>query len=288
MTPSQSCSRRSFMQAAGLGLGALAVSGGVPRTHAAETTAKNTPGSAQFNLGLASYTTRKFGLEDTLKMAKRVGLNFLCFKSFHLPLDATDEQIEKTRAEVEKAGLTLYGGGVIYMKDEKAAEQAFRYADLAGMSVIVGVPVPAVLPKVDKLLEEYPNKYVAIHNHGPGDKVYPTPEVAYDKIKDLNKRLGLCIDVGHVVRYGEDPVKAIKSCADRVFDMHLKDVSKAAADGHCCEAGRGVIDLPAVMKALIEIEFDGVASFEYEKDASDPLPGLAESVGYVRGILATL
>ena len=123
---------------------------------------------------------------------------------------------------------------------------------------------------------------------GPGDKVYPTPEVAYEKIKGLNKRLGLCIDVGHVARYGEDPVKAIKSCADRIFDMHLKDVSKAAADGHCCEAGRGVIDLPAVMKALIEIEFDGVASFEYEKDADDPLPGLAESVGYVRGILATL
>ena len=284
----ESYSRRSFLHAAGLGLGSLAAMGAASRTQAAEKCEKNTPGSAKFNLGLASYTTRKFGLEDTLKMAKRVGLDYLCFKSFHLALDATPEQIEKTREEVKKAGLTLYGGGVIYMKDEKAVEEAFKYADAAGMSVIVGVPVPEVLPKVDKILNDYPNICVAIHNHGPGDKVYPTPEVAYEKIKGLNKRLGLCIDVGHVVRYGECPVKSIKTCADRIFDVHLKDVSKAAKDGHCCEAGRGVIDLPAVLKALIEINFDRVASFEYEKDADDPLPGLAESVGYVRGILATM
>ena len=174
------------------------------------------------------------------------------------------------------------------MKDEKAVEQAFKYADAAGMSVIVGVPVPEVLPKVDKILNDYPDICVAIHNHGPGDKVYPTPQVAYERIKGLNERLGLCIDIGHVKRYGECPVEAIKACADRVFDIHLKDVTKAAKDGHCCEAGRGVIDLPAVLKALIEINFSRVASFEYEKDADDPLPGLAESVGYVRGILATM
>ena len=282
-----SCSRRTFLQTAGAGLGALAAMSGAGAA-AAEPGGKSTPGTAKFQLGLASYTTRKFGLEETLRMAKRVGLHYLCFKSVHLPLDATEEQIRKTREEVEKAGLTLYGGGVITMKNEAEVEQAFRYADLAGMSVIVGVPYPEVLAKVDAILGDYPNIRVAIHNHGPGDKIYPTPEVAYEKIKGLNERLGLCVDIGHVTRYGEDPVRSIKTCAERVFDVHLKDVTKAAADGGESEVGRGVIDLPAVLTALIEIGFGGIASFEYEKDPDDPLPGLAESVGYVRGVLAML
>ena len=108
----------------------------------------------------------------------------------------------------------------------------------------------------------------------------------YQRIKDLDKRVGLCVDIGHVVRYGKDPVHAVKTCADRVLDVHLKDVTKATAKGTACPGGRGVIDLPAVLNALIEVGFNGVASFEYEQNADDPLPGLAESVGYIRGILA--
>jgi len=176
---------------------------------------------------------------------------------------------------------------VIGMRDAKAVDQAFDYAKAAGMKTIVGVPEPKLLPLVDKKVKEY-DIAVAIHNHGPGDKTYPSPESAYEKIKDLDKRIGLCMDIGHTVRYGECPIRDARRFADRLLDIHLKDVSEASKKGYTVEIGRGIIDIPAFLRALVEIKYSRVASFEYEKDPDDPLAGLAESVGYVKGVLATI
>jgi inosose dehydratase len=127
-----------------------------------------------------------------------------------------------------------------------------------------------------------------IHNHGPGDKRYPRPADVYEKICALDPRMGLCIDIGHTVRFGDDLNRVTEQFADRLLDVHMKDVSAAAPEGLCVEAGRGVIDLPGFLRTLLKIGYLGVVSFEFEKDGKDPLPGLAESVGYVRGVLATL
>jgi sugar phosphate isomerase/epimerase len=132
------------------------------------------------------------------------------------------------------------------------------------------------------------NIKLAIHNHGPGDEVYPTPEVVYNKIKSLDSRIGLCIDIGHVKRLGLDPVKNIHDYANRLYDVHLKDVDMSTAEGQSVELGRGVIDIPPVLKALKEINYAGVMALEFEKDAGDVLPGLSESVGYTRGALDAL
>jgi sugar phosphate isomerase/epimerase len=183
--------------------------------------------------------------------------------------------------------LDLYGGGVISMKNPEDVEQAFAYAKAAGMRTIVGVPAPEVLPLVNQKVKELDIE-VAIHNHGPGDKVYPTPESAYEKIKDLDGRIGLCMDIGHTLRIGADPVADAERFADRLLDVHVKDVTAAEASGRTVEIGRGIIDIPAFLKTLVKIKYTRIASFEYEKDADDPLPGLAESVGYVRGVLATI
>ncbi len=279
--------RRAFLQTAGLGAAALLTAGGsqVVADDAPACTKKKS--KALFKLGLASYTTRKFDLDQTLAMSKRLGLNQVCLKSFHLPLDASAEQIADAVTKVKKADMVLYGGGVIYMRNEKELKQAFDYAKAAGMTTIVGVPVPEVLPLTNELVKQY-DIQVAIHNHGPGDKVYPLPQSAYEKIKDLDKRIGLCIDIGHVIRYGNDPVEAIKETYDRVLDIHLKDVTAATPKGSATVGGRGVIDLPAVLKTLVDLKYDRVASFEFEADGDDPLPGLAETAGYVRGILAVI
>ena len=166
-------------------------------------------------------------------------------------------------------------------------EQTFDYAKAAGMRVIVGVPAYDLLPMVNEKIKQY-NICVAIHNHGPGDKLYPTPEVAYKKIKRFDRRFGLCIDIGHTVRIGVDPARAAEKFADRLLDVHIKDVTAATAAGRCVEAGRGVIDLPKFLRTLVKIRYPGIVSFEYEKDGDDPLPVLAESVGYVRGVLAAI
>jgi sugar phosphate isomerase/epimerase len=291
--------RRQFLCAAGTGMAASLVGAGASFGQSQKSAEKKQPRfeirnqkfeirrKRQFELGLASYTLRKFKLDETLAMTKRVGLKYICFKSFHLALDSTPEQISQVVAKVKKADLVLYGGGVISIKKEPAVHQAFEYAKAAGMKVIVGVPAPKLLPLVDKKVKEY-NIKVAIHNHGPGDKVYPTPASAYEKIKNLDKRIGLCMDIGHTKRYGVNPSVSAEKHADRLLDVHIKDVSAATAKGHGVEAGRGVIDIPRFLRTLIKINYAGIVSFEYEKDADDPLAGLAESVGYVRGVLAAI
>jgi len=283
--------RRRFLKLAGGSAASLAAWIGAGReTRAQEGPAHERPATGKppaFRLGLASYSTRKFSLDETLVMANRVGLKTICLKSFHLPLSASPEQCAAAREKVEAAGLTLYGGGVIGMPDEERTRRAFEYAKAAGMRTIVGVPRPPVLPLVNELVQKY-DIQVAIHNHGPGDKFYTTPESAIEQIGDLDRRIGLCMDIGHTVRAGACPIKDAKRFADRLLDVHMKDVSEAAAQGESVEIGRGVIDIPGFLATLIEIGYSGVVALEYEKDPDDPLPGLAESVGYVRGVLAAL
>jgi len=204
-----------------------------------------------------------------------------------LPLDSTAEYIGEVVKKVKDAGLVLYGGGVIYMRNEVQVNQAFDYARAAGVKIIIGVPEPDLLPLVEKKVREYDIK-VAIHNHGPTDKVYPTPASAYERIKDLDKRIGLCDDIGHTQLAGVDPSVSAEKFADRLLDVHIKDVSIASAKGQGVEIGRGVIDIPRFLRTLLKIKYAGVVSFEYEKDENDPLAGLAESVGYVKGALAAI
>ena len=151
--------------------------------------------------------------------------------------------------------------------------------------VIIGVPNHEYLDLVEQKVAEYDIR-LAIHNHGPTDQAYPTPESAYELIRDRDPRMGLCIDVGHTQRAAVDPAESAERFADRLHDVHIKDVTAATAEGSTTEIGRGVVDIPRFLRTLLEIEYGGTVSFEFEKDANDPLPGTAESVGYVRGVLA--
>lgn len=277
--------RRHFLQLAGWGT--LASLAGTKAPAAQGQNRPDNPRNHQFQLGLASYTLRKFDLDKTLAMTKRLGLKYICLKDFHLPLDSTPAQISEAVKKVKDAGLELYGGGVINMRNERQVDNAFEYAKAAGMKVIVGVPNHDLLPLVDKKVREY-DIQVAIHNHGPTDKVYPTPASAYERIKELDSRIGLCIDVGHTQRAAVDPSVPAEKFADRLLDVHIKDVSQASARGSTVEIGRGVIDIPKFLRTLVKINYAGIVSFEHEKDADDPLAGLAESVGYVRGVLAAV
>ncbi len=235
-------------------------------------------------LAMASYTLRKFPLDEAIKMTVRAGFKNIALKDMHLAMDSTPDQIKLAAEKTKKAGLNLYGCGVVYMKSEAEVNRAFEYAKTAGMKVIIGVPEPELLPLVDKKVKEY-DIPVAIHNHGPGDKVYPTPAVIIDKVKTFDKRIGLCIDIGHTQRMGIDPADDAANYADRLIDLHVKDVSAAEAKGSTIEIGRGVINIPKFIRTLAKIDYKGMLAFEYEKDDSDPLPGLSESVGYLRGVI---
>jgi len=274
--------RKRFIQLGGVGAIAL----GLPKTSYAN--AKQTiPSETDLKIGLASYSLRKFSIEQTIDMTQQLGLSYLCLKSMHMPLDSSEESIQKIAEKVRKADIDLYAAGVIYMKTEDDVRNAFQYAAHAGLRVIVGVPNYELLPIVEEQVQQYDIK-LAIHNHGPGDDVYPGPDTIYEKVKDLDKRVGICMDIGHTRRIEQDPAKMALKYAERLHDVHLKDVDKTGAEGECVEFGRGIVDMPAFLKAMKKIQYDGILSLEYEKDPDAPMLGLAESVGYSRGILATL
>ncbi|HMJ69875.1 MAG TPA: sugar phosphate isomerase/epimerase [Cyclobacteriaceae bacterium] len=238
------------------------------------------------NLALASYTLRTLKLDDVIKTLIRLGIKAVAFKSMHMPLEASAEDLKAIGDKVRAAGIDLYGAGVIYMKTQQEVENAFVYASAAGLKTIVGVPNHDFLPLVNDLVKKH-NIKLAIHNHGPGDDLYHSPNDVWAKIKDLDKRIGLCIDVGHVIRIKEDPIPMIAKYKDRLYDLHIKDVNKSEEDGTPVEFGRGVIDIPGIIKALKKINYSNYVAIEYEKDGDDPIPGLAESVGYLRGIIKT-
>lgn len=244
------------------------------------------PGNGhRFELGLASYTFREFDLDRTLAMAGRLGLGRIALKDVHLPLDSPEATVRAVAAKVRAAGLVLYGCGVVYMKSEAEVERAFAYARAGGMAVIIGVPDHGLLGRVERRVRETGIK-LAVHNHGPGDLLYPTPRSILDKVRGLDPGVGICLDVGHCQRSGVDPSEAAAECGERLLDVHLKDVTAATKDGVSVEAGRGVVDLARFLRTLTVMAYGGTAAFEYEKDGRDPLPGLAESVGYIRGLLA--
>ena len=279
-------SRRDFFKRALAGTAALAAAPAAGRLLGREGDARPTP-RVPFALGLASYTCREFGLDETLAMARRVGLARISLKDVHLPLTAGDAEIAAAVAKIRGAGIFPYGCGVVYMKTPADVERAFAYAKAGGMEVIVGVPDPGLLSLAEKKVRETGLK-LAVHNHGPGDPLYPTPASVLDRIRGMDSRVGLCLDIGHSLRAGVEPSEAAAACGPRLLDVHLKDVTAASAEGGPVEAGRGVLDLPRFLRTLVKLGYRGTASFEYEKDGKDPLAGLAESVGYVRGVLATL
>jgi sugar phosphate isomerase/epimerase len=246
---------------------------------------KETKAEDLFKVSMAGYSFVKFDLEQSLKMLQRIDVHYLCIKDFHLPLNSNDEQIAAFHAKLKAANVTGYGVGPIYMNSEADADRAFEYAKRVGVKLIVGVPLHKLLPYIDSKVKEYDMQY-AIHLHGPDmpDK-YPDADDVWQNVKDLDPRIGMCLDVGHDTRNGKDPVADLKKYHTRVFDIHIKDVTGASKAGSTCEMGRGVIDIPAFVRMLRKVKYKGACSLEFEKDMSDPLAGLAESIGYFKGVI---
>lgn len=236
-------------------------------------------------IGMAGYSFVNYSIEQTIGIMNRVAVKKLSVKDFHLPLDSSQEKINEVIGKFRQAGINVYAVGVIYMKTATEVDRAFEYAKKAGVGLIVGVPSYDLIDYTEKKVKAYDIK-VAIHNHGPEDKLYPGPKDVYERIKTLDSRMGLCLDIGHAFRAGADLVQVVTDYASRIFDLHVKDVTAAEAKAKAIEMGRGAIDFAAFVKALRTIQYKGSCSIEFEKDMKDVLPGIAECAGYLRGIMS--
>lgn len=242
-------------------------------------------------LGVTSYSTRTLTLDESIATMKIVRISNLALFKAHCNWEGgTVDECRAVGEKLKAAGLRLTGSGVINLpNDEGKCRQAFENVKAAGMATMVCKPAKDAFALVEKLAKEFDQK-LAIHNHGPEDKEYPSPAVAYEAIKSLDARIGLCIDVGHTARFGEDPITSIKKYAARVYDVHMKDsVAVVGAQKDVpIEVGAGRLDIRGILRALLEVKYNGVVTFEYEKVAGNPVTGLAESLGYVRGVLAAM
>lgn len=281
----QNKSRREFLKLAGLAAaaGSLPVGAVVGKSRSETFSPKTIP----FDLGMASYTFRKFTLDQALEMTKMLDLKKITLKDMHLPMNTTPDQMALVRKKMKDAGIELSSCGVVYMKNEEEVHKGFAYAKLAGIRMMVGVPEQSLLGLAEQKVKET-DISLAIHNHGPTDQRFPSPESAYSLIKNMDKRMGLCIDVGHTQRLGLDPADQVKKYFDRLLDVHIKDVSSADAKGTTVEIGKGVIDTTKLLQTLIDLKYNKTLHLEYEKDQDNPMPGVIYSIGYLRGALGTM
>ena len=296
-------SRRSFMG------GALAVGGGAivagccacPPTPAAACA-----GRIRFKLGIARYTFWKIGLEKALGIMKEIDCHYLGLVSGSIPYDASDVEIAAYKANLAKYGVETLSAGPEYFKTADQAQALFAFAKRWGMKYVSVVPYAvcpgredkwgpgnreeseAMLDVLESLVREYDIK-AAIHNHGPDiPTLYPTAEAIWARIKNRDRRIGICFDMGHQQRAGLDPVAAVQKYGERIYEVHLKNITRPDSEGRAIQGPRGVLDIPAIFRALAAVGFDGLALIEYERDYEKNAMGLAESLGYYRGVIDAL
>jgi sugar phosphate isomerase/epimerase len=240
-------------------------------------------------LGVASYSLRDFDRAKAIAAIKALKTPFVSIKDVHLSQSIPPAEVEAAAKEFTSAGLKIMSGGNITLNEPTAEgmRKHFEYAKHAGMRMIVCAPTPGNVKVVEALAKEY-NIQCAIHNHGPEDKNFPTPQSVLEAVKNLDPRVGLCMDVGHTSRTGADIVKSLAEAGSRLLDMHIKDLSDPMGKDSQCDVGDGKLPIPAIFKQLKKMGYKGCVNLEYEINAKDPLPGMQRSFSYMRGVLAGL
>jgi sugar phosphate isomerase/epimerase len=277
-------SRRSFLQSSTLAAASAALVSATP-AHAQVLPASGKP--SPIRLGLASYTFRNFTRAQLIGFMKQLNLADLNCKDVkdHLPMDPALEA--QALADYAAAGIKLHAAGTIYFPkdDDNDIRSKFEYCKRAGINVIVaGDPTPESLKWIEKFVKEYDIR-IAIHNHGPEDKFFPSPFDVLKVVKDMDPRIGLCIDVGHAARANANLVEAIHATGSHLYDMHVKDLTSFASRESQVPVGEGILPFREMFEALIKIDYKGFVDLEYEIHADDPMPGVIESFAFMRGVL---
>ena len=261
-----------------------------------------------FRLGVARWTYHTVakeynGLAKVLESMRKVDCHYLGLISKTLSYDASDAEIAQYKAFLASYGVeTVTLGPDEVSADEAEARRIFEFAKRFGMKTVsllpcekktidgkeVDVESEAALDVVEKLVKEYDIR-VAIHNHGPDmPNLYPTAEAIWKRIEKRDARIGFCFDIGHQYRAGHDPVAAIRKYGKRIYDVHLKNIKSHPVCNLATPGPRGELEIPQILQALADVGYDGVCHIEYERDFDDPTLGLAESMGYYRGVMDTL
>ncbi len=239
-------------------------------------------------IGVQSYSLRKFDLHEAVRHIQGMGLHYVEFYSKHLSPTASDDTITETKSLLASADITLNAHGVNgFSKDHAANRKVFEFAKKAGVKNITANPKPDSFDSLDKLVEEFDIR-VCIHNHGPG-ALFDKSDDTLNAVKDHDKRIGACVDTGHYIRSGENPVDVIRKLGDRVHALHIKDdTHKGDKGSHNVVIGQANLDVVGVFKALKDIKFpaDGSISLEYESNPDNPIEDMKACLAVAKEAIA--
>ena len=294
MSKNNFLNRREALKVAALSAFGLPLVG-IPSALAAETNsaisfARKKNRTPALKLGVASYSLAKLTVEEVIAVLQQLEITAVSLYKSHAPwADGTPEECKAVVQKFSDSGITVTSTGMIELpNDEAVVRKALDNVRAAGLTTFCGwVKQTDSLPLIDKLVKEYDLK-VAIHNHGPTEALATGMDV-WKAVQPYDQRVGLCLDVGHGFRAGENPAETIRHCSERIYEVHLRDTAVtggAMKDPQPVIIGHGLVDFPAIITALVEVKYPYQAEFEYEKKEENRVPGLAESVGYVRGLLA--
>jgi sugar phosphate isomerase/epimerase len=266
MPASPSCSRRLLLGRAAR-IAVLAPLAG-PLSRAAAQDSSYGP----FRVGIQSYSLRGFNLDQALEHTKALGLRYWEAYSAHVPLTADPAQVAALLEKFRAAGVALRVHGVTgFGADAAKNRQVFEAAKALGIRTLSADPTRESLDQLEKLVEEFEIN-IAIHNHGPGSR-YDKLQSVVDAVKDRHRRIGACVDTGHTLRSGENPVRWIEQLGTRVLGVHLKDVKDART---FTVLGKGDLELVGALKALRALQFNRVMSLEYEENPQNPIAEIKE------------
>jgi inosose dehydratase len=278
--------RREFLRAAGItamaaltpGALALAAPPGEERKKAAWTDEPKGP-YAPFRMAIQSYSLRKLTFEKAVEAVFDLKLRFIELYPGHLPHDLPEPQLQEKRKLLRHNMVAQIGYGVVdFTKDHEKNRQFFDYAKKVNLYSISANPAPDSFDSLDKLVEEY-KIAVAIHNHGPEDDRHRTPEMIEKAIKDHHKLIGLCVDTGHFMRAGVDPLAVVKHFKDRIYEVHLKDVK--SSNKSFTVLGEGDLKTVDLLRELKANGFKGGLALEYEEDEDAPIPPIKKCLAAV-------
>src|SRR5258708_25404444 len=279
--------RRDFARAGAIAAVALAAA---PSDVFALTQQHVPADESPIRFGVASYTFRNFTRAQMIAFLKQLNVLALNAKDVkdHLPSDPQQQAVAV--ADYAAAGVKLHAAGTIYFpKDEDADIRAkFEYCKRAAIPVIVaGDPAPETLPRIEKFLKAYTIR-LSIHNHGPEDKLWHSPQDVLKAVKNMDPRMGCCIDVGHTARAGADVVQSIREAGPRLFNVHMKDLADFQSKESQVAVGECAMPIKTICEALIAMKYQGFGDLQYEIHAADPMPVVIASFAYMRGVLAGL
>jgi sugar phosphate isomerase/epimerase len=242
-----------------------------------------------WDFGLQAHSLREFPIEEAIEIIDRqLNLRWVEFSRAHLPLVPLDrgnypapavsvERIREVKRLLARHNLGMRAHGVNQFEgDADANRRVFVLAKELGIRNLTAGPTQDAFDSLERLVEEFDIR-IAIHNHGPGSG-FPTTEALAEALEKRHRHIGVCLDTGHSLRSGDDPVEAVHILKGRIYGVHLKDMAEREGDLVSVPVGAGQLDIEAFFRALkkAKVPADAALSLEFEGESADPVLSLQQ------------